>query len=134
MRPDVQNREDIDVLMDEFYSRALKDDLIGYIFTDVAQLDLGHHLPVIGDFWESILFRTGNYARHGRNPMQVHMALNMKEHLKPEHFERWIEIFYGVLDENFEGPNTDILKQKAAFMAQRISSVCSGAWSFGISR
>lgn len=133
MRSDVNNREDIDLLMNEFYSRALKDDLIGYIFTDVAQLDLKHHLPVIGDFWETILFRTGNYARHGRNPMQVHLALNTKEALKPEHFERWIEIFYGVIDEHFEGPNTEILRQKAAFMAQRISSVCSSDQLFGTS-
>ncbi len=134
MKPDVQSREDIDVLMNEFYSRALKDDLIGYIFTDVAHLDLDHHLPVIGDFWETVLFKTGDYARHGRNPMQVHLALNMKEHLKPEHFERWLELFYAVIDENFEGVNTAILKQKAAFMAERLSSVCGGAPTLGISR
>lgn len=132
MKPDVQNREDIDLLMNEFYSRALRDDLIGYIFTDVARLDLDHHLPVIGDFWETILFRSGNYARHGRNPMQVHLALNAKESLRPEHFDRWIEIFYKVVDENFEGPNADVLREKAAFMAQRISSVCSMGESFGL--
>ena len=56
MKVDITNRPDIDRLMNAFYSRALTDETIGYIFTDVAKLDLEHHLPIIGDFWESLLF------------------------------------------------------------------------------
>ena len=37
---------------------------------------LEHHLPVIGDFWESALFGTGVYARHRRNPLLVHAELD----------------------------------------------------------
>ena len=72
MKQDIENREDIDELMREFYAAAMTDEVIGYIFTDVAKLDLDHHLPIIGDFWETMLFQTGSYAKHGRNPMQVH--------------------------------------------------------------
>jgi len=72
MKKDIENREDIDLLMESFYSKAMTDEQIGYIFTDVAKLDLEHHLPIIGDFWEALLFRTGDYARYGRNPLQVH--------------------------------------------------------------
>jgi hemoglobin len=68
MRHDIENRRDIDLLMREFYSVAMADETIGYIFTDVARLDLAHHLPIIGDFWETMLFQTGSYSRYGRNP------------------------------------------------------------------
>ncbi len=66
---DLENRDDIDLLMRRFYERAMADDVIGFIFTDVAMLDLDHHLPVIGDFWETIVFQTPVYARHGLNPL-----------------------------------------------------------------
>src|SRR5690606_3660552 len=58
---DIENRADIDALMSLFYNKVLTDDVIGYLFTDVAKLDLDHHLPVIGDFWETVLLGTGNY-------------------------------------------------------------------------
>jgi len=50
MKNDIETRADIDDLMNRFYTRAINDETIGYIFTDVAKLDLEHHLPVIGDF------------------------------------------------------------------------------------
>ena len=78
MQPDTTTRPDIDLLMQRFYERAMSDDTIGYLFTEVAQLDLEHHLPVIGDFWESILFGAGNYARHGRHPLLIHADLDRK--------------------------------------------------------
>ena len=66
MKKDIENREDIDLLMQSFYSKAITDEQIGYIFTNVAKLDLEHHLPIIGDFWETLLFRTGDYgSRNG---------------------------------------------------------------------
>ena len=40
MKSDIQNREDIDSLMKAFYSRAIGDEVIGYIFTDVAKIIL----------------------------------------------------------------------------------------------
>lgn len=122
---DITGRKHIEQLMELFYEEALKDEVIGYIFTDVARLDLNHHLPIICDFWENVLFKTGNYARHGRNPMQVHFALNNKERLTAKHFERWLEIFNRVTDSNFSGENTDTIKNKALFMAQRISATLS---------
>ncbi|MBK8305279.1 MAG: group III truncated hemoglobin [Chloracidobacterium sp.] len=59
MKPDIENRADIDLLMQNFYQRALADDVIGYIFTDVAHLDLESHLPIIGDFGRQCYFVPG---------------------------------------------------------------------------
>jgi len=120
MKKDIEARMDIDQLMHAFYARAMADEVIGYIFTDVARLDLDHHLPIIGDFWETMLFRSGDYGRHGRNPLQVHGALAEKTPLRYEHFERWLEIFRDCVDEMFAGDTADFLKLRAGMIANRM--------------
>lgn len=132
-RNDIENRDDIDRLMHAFYGRALTDDRIGYIFTDVAKLDLEHHLPIIGDFWETLLFQSGNYARHGRNPLEVHRKLAEKTPLLSEHFESWLEIFNTVVDEMFAGEKTDFLKTRAAMIAGRMREFVSDASAVTVS-
>lgn len=117
---DIRSRADIDKLMLRFYSRALADERIGYIFTDVAKLDLEHHLPIIGDFWETIVFQTGTYARHGRNPLMVHGELATKSPLTAEHFQRWLTIFRETTDELFEGERADFIKMRALAIASRM--------------
>lgn len=120
MMRDIQDRADIDRLMLEFYRRAMSDDVIGYIFTDVAKLDLDRHLPIIGDFWETMLFRTGDYGRHGRNPLMVHGELNERAPLNIEHFQRWLEIFRSCVDEMFSGEAADFIKMRAGNIANRM--------------
>ena len=117
MHKDIENRSDIDQLMNAFYARALVDPLIGFIFTDVAKLDLEHHLPIIGDFWETLLFQTGDYAKHGRNPLRVHADLDSKTPLVPRHFERWLEIFNETVDESFAGERSEYVKLRADAIA-----------------
>ena len=116
---DIENRDDCERLVRAFYSRALTDPLIGWIFTDVAKLDLEHHLPIIGDFWESLLFGTPTYQKHGRNPMLVHKDLHEKSELVLQHFERWLEIFTKTVDDLFEGENAEHLKMRAGAIAER---------------
>ena len=120
MKRDIEDRKDIDELMRAFYADAMRDDVIGYIFTDVARLDLDHHLPIIGDFWETMLFQTGAYVKHGRNPLQVHGALSEREPLTLEHFTRWLEIFTSTIDSLFEGERADFLKLRANAIANRM--------------
>jgi hemoglobin len=120
MKHDIENRRDIDLLMREFYSVAMADETIGYIFTDVARLDLAHHLPIIGDFWETLLFQSGTYSQYGRNPLMVHAELNEKTPLMPEHFTRWLEIFAETVDRLFAGDRADFLKFRAEMMADRM--------------
>ncbi len=117
---DIENRDDIDRLMQVFYERVLVDDVVGYIFTDVVKLDLEHHLPIIGDFWESSLFGTPAYAKHGRNPMLVHKELHAKSALTQEHFARWLEIFTATVDDLFVGEQTNHLKMRAKAIAIRM--------------
>ena len=117
---DIENRQDIDALMVDFYNQAMADEVIGFIFIDVAKLDLEHHLPIIGDFWETMLFRSANYAKHGRNPLQIHGLLNGKSPLLPEHFQRWLQIFSRTVDKGFAGPNAEFIKMRARMIAGRM--------------
>lgn len=126
MLKDIENRADINRLMDVFYKRAFADDVIGYIFTDVAKLDLEKHLPMIGDFWDSMIFGSGKYQKHGRNPMMIHGELSAESPLTFRHFNRWLEIFTASVDEMFAGERADLIKMRANAIANRMLNFVSG--------
>jgi hemoglobin len=115
---DIENRSDIENLMRAFYSKALSNETIGYIFTDIAKLDVEHHLPIIADFWEMILFGTINFQlKYERSPMQRHIELNAKEPLVAEHFNAWLKLFDSTVDENFVGEKASLVKFRAKAIA-----------------
>lgn len=116
---DIESRQDIDEVLRAFYVRAMADDTIGYLFTEVAKLDLEEHLPVIGDFWDSVVFGTGIYQRHGRYPMAIHLDLNRKSRMTRVHFERWLEIFQTTVNESFAGPRAKDMVLRAQAIAAR---------------
>jgi hemoglobin len=117
MKKDLEGREDIQLLIDSFYIKVRQDELIGPIFNDVAKVDWTHHLPVMYDFWEGVLFHKGGYAG---NPMRVHKQLNERFPLEQVHFDRWLSIFRHTLDELFEGPVTEQARQRALSIATMI--------------
>lgn len=109
-RPDISTREDIENLLRLFYEKVKKDDVIGYIFNDVAKVDWAHHIPIITNFWESILL---GHPVYSKNAMEVHYQLNRQEPLKQEHFERWLKLFTETVDESFEGKIASLAKTRA---------------------
>ncbi|CAN5307383.1 group III truncated hemoglobin [soil metagenome] len=111
---DILNREDIVLLMDEFYKKLLADEGIAYIFTDVAKINMIHHMPVLADFWEMILFQKGDYQK---NVMLIHQQLNSKTSLTKEHFNTWLNYFMKSVDELFTGTNAELAKQRACSIA-----------------
>lgn len=124
---DIETRTDIDLIMRVFYERALADEVIGFIFSDVAHLDLEHHLPIIGDFWESSLFGTGTYSERGRSPLEIHKQLHMLSPITAEHFERWLKIFTTSIDEEFAGERAEFLKMRADAIASRMQQFINEA-------
>jgi len=114
---DIQNRNDIERLVRTFYQRALADELLGPIFTDVAQMDLEAHLPQMCDFWETVLFRAGNYRGNAFRP---HARINSMAPLSWEHFEQWLAIWSSTIDELFAGSAADLARQQAALTASAI--------------
>lgn len=111
---DVADRSDIELLVVAFYKAAFADPLIGTIFTDVAHLDLDRHLPIMCDFWETVLFNAGRYRR---NALRVHVALHVKHPLGAEDFDRWLLLWSQTLDARFEGPVTERAKLQASRIA-----------------
>lgn len=107
---DICSREDIDFLIIAFYQSALKDPVIGHFFTEVVDLNLETHLPVISDFWESILL--GRPVYRG-NPMLKHLDLARKSPLKPEHMSRWLQLWEQTLVENFHGEKANLALERA---------------------
>lgn len=115
---DVRDRRDIERLVRAFYKRAFLDELLGPIFTDVAQMDLEAHLPVMCDFWETVLFRAGLYRR---NALAVHTVLHAKAQLNAEHFGRWLDLWMQTVDQEFHGAKAELAKVQAARIAWSIS-------------
>jgi hemoglobin len=100
MKPDITTSEDIKNLIDSFYEKVKADDVIGYIFNDIAQVDWPHHLPRMYAFWEFLLLSKDTYKG---NPMEVHQKLHRQVRLTEEHFNRWLQLFHQTVDEHFEG-------------------------------
>ena len=113
---DIETRSDIEELIGKFYEKMLKDPIIGFIFTDIAKIDLDEHLSIICDFWETILFTRPVYKR-GPEVMNVHHELNKKIPLKKGHFTRWLYLFSTTVDELFEGERAEKAKERADSIA-----------------
>jgi hemoglobin len=120
---DLRDRADVERLVATFYQRAFRDPVIGPIFTDVAHMDLAHHLPIMCDFWETVLFRAGLYRR---NALQLHYLLHAKHPLEQEHFDRWLQIWLATVDELFAGEKAALAKLQAERIAGSIHRRLSG--------
>ena len=114
MKNDIKDRTDIEHLVNTFYDKVKQDELIGFIFNDIAKVNWDKHLPVMYDFWESVIFLTNKYAG---NPMAQHMQLNKRVKLTQEHFQRWLQLFISTVDELFDGKKADLTKEKAGSIA-----------------
>lgn len=115
MKKDISNRSDIEQLINEFYERVKKSEQISNFFITDRKVDWSHHLPIMYDFWENILFYTGQYSG---NPMAVHKDLHRDAPLSKEDFAEWLRIFKQTVDELFEGNNAELIKQRAQSIAQ----------------
>jgi hemoglobin len=111
---DISTREDIVRLVDSFYEKVKRDELIGSLFTTVFNVNWGRHLPVMYDFWQNMLFYTGSYSG---NPLESHRRLHQVFPLKEEHFNRWVVLFTETVDELFKGERALLAKQRALSIA-----------------
>jgi hemoglobin len=114
-RHDIETRADCERLVRAFYSRALEDPVIGFLFTDVARLDLEAHVPVIASFWETILLGARSY---GGGAFRPHAALHAKAPLREGHFARWLALWRTTVDELFAGDRAELAKAHAERVAR----------------
>lgn len=109
---DIQNKEDIEKLVNQFYGKVLKDELLAPFF---KHLNFVEHLPKMVDFWAFAVLDEYGYRS---NVTDKHMHMPLKQ----EHFDRWILLFNQTLDSLFSGERADLAKQKAFTIAWTIGS------------
>lgn len=111
---DISTRKDIELLVTRFYEKVRQDSSIGFIFNDVMKVNWEEHLPVMFDFWETILL---NETKYTRNAMGVHFEVNRKVKLEEKHFARWIKLFAETTDELYTGEMAEMAKKRARSIA-----------------
>jgi hemoglobin len=114
-RHDIDTRADCEALVRAFYGKALADPVIGWLFTDVARLDVEAHVPQISSFWETVLLGTRSY---GGTPFEPHARLHVKAPLRAGHFGRWLALWSETVDELFAGERAELAKAHALRVAQ----------------
>ena len=114
MKKDISNRKDIEILIQLFYQKVVLDPVIGFIFTETVSINWEKHIPLIADFWESILLDNPVYKN---NAMEMHYDLNKKMPLEKIHFDSWLSLFNQVVDELHEGKIATMAKKRAHSIA-----------------
>ena len=114
MKPDVMSREDIDKIVDVFYKKVDKDELLGPFFRDVIPVNWESHVPFMCSFWENVLFYTGDYEG---DPLQTHRVISKKQKISSRHFKHWLKLFNETVDELYEGENSEKMKVHAVAIA-----------------
>lgn len=118
MKHDIQTRDDLFLLVKTFYEKLFADELLQTIFIDVAKVKLEEHLPILVDFWDSILLDGDSYRR---NQMEKHTELNKKFRLEKQHFDQWIYLWNQTIDELFAGERAEHAKFRAKSIADIMS-------------
>ncbi len=109
------DQEAIAALVDRFYARVQRDPVLAPVFERAID-DWEPHLATMRRFWASVLLRAGLY--HG-NPVQAHARL---AELGPEHFARWLELFFETTEELFSSPERERICHKASLIGASLQS------------
>lgn len=112
VKKDIQTEEDIQLLVDRFYDKVNKDELLSPVFNGEAQINWEEHLPKMYLFWGTQLIGTANYKGQ---PFPPHMKLT----IGPKHFSRWQKLFIETVEQYFEGTTADL----AIYKAKNIASI-----------
>lgn len=111
---DIANTDDVKQLVDTFYTRVLKDAVIGHIFTEVAPISWEKHMPIMYAFWNSVILSVQGYEG---NPMTKHIQLHKIFPLQNAHFERWLQLWEDTVSSLFKGSNATMAIARAKSIA-----------------
>ena len=112
-KKEIKSREDVHLLVTEFYKKVRKDETLGPFFDCIE--DWEEHLDRLTTFWESSLFMKTKY--YG-NPLEAHEKAD-REHdnkITELHFGVWLNLWYQTIDELFVGETADNAKRRARKM------------------
>ena len=111
----IESRKEVAFLVNTFYVKVRKDELLGPIFNEIVK-DWDHHLSHLTDFWETNLLGIRKYKG---NPMQAHIDVDKKTDRKitQGYFGHWLHLWFSTIDEHFVGEGATRLKNAARNMS-----------------
>ncbi len=111
MIEEIKNIADIKCLVDAFYGKIRKDELLSPIFNQIIQDRWSQHLEKMYRFWQTVLLKEHTYYGSPFLP-HAHLPVDKK------HFDHWLALFYETLDEHFKGEKANEAKWRAEKMAE----------------
>lgn len=111
-KSDISSKTDIETLVNQFYGKVLKDDVLASFF---KHLNFETHLPKMVFFWSFVLLDEPGYTT---DVTKKHMHMKLEK----EHFDRWILLFHETVDALFEGEKANLAKQRATLLGWTIES------------
>lgn len=115
MKSDIKNRDDLFLIVNEFYKELLVNKDLKHFFEKFNDPKiLEGHLHTLVDFWDNVLFYSGTYQK---NAMQPHISLHQKKPFSEKHFTIWLQLFNQSVDNLFIGINSHTLKTRALSIA-----------------
>ena len=111
MTKDILKLDDVKHLVDSFYGKIREDQLLKDIFNNIIHDRWPEHLEKMYSFWQTVLFSEHTY--YG-SPFPPHAKMPVDK----EHFDRWLQLFFETVDENFSGEIADEAKWRASKMAE----------------
>lgn len=111
MTKDILKLDDVKHLVDSFYGKIREDKLLKEIFNSNIQGRWPQHLEKMYTFWQTVLLSEHTY--YG-SPFPPHAKMPIDK----EHFDRWLQLWFETIDENFTGEIADEAKWRASKMAE----------------
>lgn len=101
-------------LVHSFYGKVREDAVLGPVF-DYAISDWPHHLGKMVDFWSSVMLTSGRYKG---NPLMMHLKHIAR--IRPEMFDRWLELWRETADEVLDDAGAAGVIAKAERIAESL--------------
>lgn len=111
MKNEILDLNDIKTLVDSFYGKVREDFLLAPIFDKVIHDRWPEHMEKMYTFWQTILL--GEHTYNG-SPFPPHAKLPVEK----EHFDRWLNLFYETINDNFVGEKAEEAKWRASRIAE----------------
>lgn len=115
MKKDIETIDDIKLVVNTFYQRIQKNELLGAIFEERIKDRWPEHLEKMYRFWQTVLLGAHNY---NGAPFPPHATMPISQ----GHFKIWVGIFSETIDELFEGEIATEAKNRGALMAAIFNS------------
>ena len=111
----------VSTLVDAFYARVRRDEVLGPIFEEAIGDRWDHHLPRMKAFWASVALAAGTYSGQ---PVPAHKKLTR---VNEGHFSRWLALFRLTLENTAPTPEAvDYFMERANRIAESLQLAMFG--------